>query len=245
MAALLQGYRTFVEDDPVRNEQPRLQVNQKGGLGDLIGQSPAMQAVFAVIHKVAPTSACVLITGESGSGKELAARAIHKLSPRADGPFVAINCAAMPESLMESELFGHEKGAFTGALQRRLGCFELATDGTLLLDEIGDMPIGTQAKLLRVLEDSRVRRLGGRFRAARQYRLVVGSVVSQGLRHGGARAPVHGRRCAGEAGAGAGAAEAPRCGDDVHARVLREHCARRVHGTAVHRGGTSIGGCVR
>jgi transcriptional regulator with PAS, ATPase and Fis domain len=104
----------------------------------------------------------VLITGETGAGKEVVARALHRLSPRSNGPFVAINCSAIPESLMESEIFGHEKGAFTGAAERRLGCFELADGGTLLLDEIGEMPMPTQAKLLRVLEDHKVRRLGGK-----------------------------------------------------------------------------------
>ena len=103
-----------------------------------------------MVEMAAPSSASVLITGETGSGKEIVARTIHKLSPRAGGPFVAINCSAIPESLMESEIFGHERGAFTGAAERRIGCFELADGGTLLLDEIGEMPAPTQAKLLRV-----------------------------------------------------------------------------------------------
>jgi DNA-binding NtrC family response regulator len=133
-----------------------------GILGHLVGGSKKMQEVMSLITQVAPSRASVLITGESGTGKELAARTIHELSPRNARPFVAVNCAAIPESLMESEIFGHEKGAFTGAVERRVGCFELADGGTLLLDEIGEMPVGTQAKLLRVLEDSRVRRLGSK-----------------------------------------------------------------------------------
>ena len=137
------------------------QLSYQGLLGDLVGNSPEMKEVFSLIRQVAPTTASVLITGESGTGKELVARAIHELSPRNRGPFVAINCAALPESLMESELFGHEKGSFTGAVGRRAGCFEQAQNGTLLLDEIGEMPVGTQAKLLRVIEESTVRRLGG------------------------------------------------------------------------------------
>ena len=138
------------------------QLSQSGTLGHMAGASAGMRQVFSLVEQVAPSKAAVLITGESGTGKELVARALHSLSPRANGPFVALNCAAMPESLIESELFGHEKGAFTGAVERRAGCFELAQQGTLLLDEIGDMPLNTQAKLLRVLEDLRVRRLGGR-----------------------------------------------------------------------------------
>ncbi|HEV1284927.1 MAG TPA: sigma-54 dependent transcriptional regulator [Bryobacteraceae bacterium] len=143
-------------------ERLERQLSNQGVLGEMVGSSPKMREVFALIQQVAPSRAAVLITGESGTGKELAARAIHALSPRRGGPFVALNCAAMPDSLMESELFGHEKGAFTGAVDRRAGCFELAQNGTVLLDEIGDMPVALQAKLLRVLEDSRVRRLGGK-----------------------------------------------------------------------------------
>jgi DNA-binding NtrC family response regulator len=138
------------------------QLSYQGVLGDLTGESPAMQEVFSLIHQVAPTTASVFISGESGTGKELVARAVHRLSPRNGGPFVAVNCAALPDTLVESELFGHERGAFTGAVERRAGCFEQAHNGTLFLDEIGEMPIGTQAKLLRVIEESKVRRLGGK-----------------------------------------------------------------------------------
>ncbi len=138
------------------------QLSFHGVLGDLVGSSLPMRKVFSEIQQVAPTSASVLITGESGTGKELVARALHRLSPRAGGPFVPVNCAALTETLIESELFGHEKGSFTGALERHIGCFEQANNGTVFLDEIGDMPIGTQAKLLRVLEERKVRRLGGK-----------------------------------------------------------------------------------
>ncbi|MEO5924306.1 MAG: sigma-54 dependent transcriptional regulator [Bryobacteraceae bacterium] len=154
-------------------ERLERELSYRGVLGDLVGQSPSMQEVFALLRQVAPSKAAVLITGESGTGKELAARAIHQLSPRKAGPFVAINCAALPDSLMESELFGHEKGAFTGAVDRRAGCFELAQNGTVLLDEIGDMPMATQAKLLRVLEDQRVRRLGGKSEIQLDVRVVA------------------------------------------------------------------------
>ena len=138
------------------------QLSHQGILGDIVGGSAVMRQLYSVISQVAPTSASVLITGESGTGKELVARAVHRLSSRSANPFIAINCAAMPETLMESELFGHEKGAFTGAVERHAGCFEQAHNGTVLLDEIAEMPIGTQAKLLRVLEDGKVRRLGGK-----------------------------------------------------------------------------------
>ena len=151
-----------LEQHHLRAETDRLnrQLSYQGVLGELIGDSPCMLEIFSLLRQVAPTTASVLITGESGTGKELVARAIHTLSTRSAGPFVAVNCAALPESLMESELFGHEKGAYTGAVERRAGCFEQAQNGTLLLDEIGEMPLGTQAKLLRVIEESKVRRLG-------------------------------------------------------------------------------------
>jgi DNA-binding NtrC family response regulator len=144
------------------NELLRRQLRDRGAFGELVGNSDPMQQVYTLIEQVAPSSASVLITGESGTGKELVARTIHRMSPRKDQPFVAINCSAIPETLMESELFGYEKGAFTGAASRRQGCFELADNGTLLLDEIGEMPSLLQAKLLRVIEERAVRRLGSR-----------------------------------------------------------------------------------
>ncbi len=144
------------------NERLRQELAQTGALENLAGQSPEMLHIFALIRQVAPTTAGVLLTGESGSGKELVARAIHSLSHRGAEPFVAINCAALPETLMETELFGHEKGAFTGALERRIGALELAQGGTLFLDEVADMPLPMQAKMLRVLEDFQFRRVGGK-----------------------------------------------------------------------------------
>lgn len=149
------------------------QLSYKGSLGELVGKSAKMQEMFALLQQAGPSKACVLITGESGTGKELVARTVHALSPRRQGPFIAVNCAALPETLIESELFGHEKGAFTGASERRAGCFEIAQHGTLLLDEIGEMPLQTQAKLLRILEDSKVRRLGGRAEFEVDVRLVA------------------------------------------------------------------------
>ncbi len=132
-----------------------------GGRG-FIGQSGAMQQVFKLIDKVAGAKTSVVITGESGTGKEMVARAIHNASSRSAHPFIAVNCSAIPATLMESEIFGHERGAFTGADQRRQGCFELAHGGTLFLDEIGELPVELQAKLLRVLEEGTLRRLGGK-----------------------------------------------------------------------------------
>src|SRR5580692_11692566 len=169
-----------------RNELLERQLSYNGVLGEMVGASQKMREVFALVQQVAPSRAAVLITGESGTGKELAARAIHALSPRRAGPFVAINCAAMPDTLMESELFGHEKGAFTGAVERHAGCFELAQNGTGLLDEIGDMPIATQSKLLRVLEDGRVRRLGGKSEVQLDVRVIAAtnSPLDNAIREG-------------------------------------------------------------
>ena len=128
---------------------------------DIIGSSAAIRRVFTLIEQIGPTDSTVLISGESGTGKELAANALHRSSTRADKPYIRINCAAIPEGLLESEFFGHEKGAFTGAHAKKLGRFELADGGTLLLDEIGDLPLGLQAKLLRVIEAGECERLGG------------------------------------------------------------------------------------
>ncbi len=138
-----------------------LQAGQISGFEDLIGRSAAFTRVLEVARRTAPTDLTVLIEGESGTGKELVARAIHRLSTRKDGPFIAVNCAAIPEGLLESELFGHERGAFTGAVRSKAGRFELAREGTLFLDEIGDMPLAMQAKILRALQEREVERIGG------------------------------------------------------------------------------------
>jgi len=143
------------------NERLRRELVAQGEFGRMIGRSSAMRQVFELAERVAPTDATVLILGESGTGKDLLAQEIHARSPRTDGPFVAVNCAALPENLIESELFGFEKGAFTGAAQQRKGKFELASGGTLFLDEIGDMNPVTQAKVLRALENRTIERLGG------------------------------------------------------------------------------------
>ena len=140
----------------------RRRLKEVWGFGKLVGKSKAMQEVYRLIDLAAPTSAPVLISGESGTGKELVAHILHELSPRGQRAFVAVNCSAIPESLLESEIFGHERGAFTGAMERRVGCFELANEGTIFLDEIAEMSTATQAKFLRILEDGTVRRLGGK-----------------------------------------------------------------------------------
>jgi DNA-binding NtrC family response regulator len=144
------------------NQALRRQLNDRGRFGRIIGNSPRMRALYQVLEQAAPTPAGMLILGESGTGKELVAQTIHQLSPRAAAPFIALNCAAIPDTLLESEIFGHEKGAFTGATERRAGCFELADRGTLFLDEIAEMTPATQVKLLRVLQERKFRRLGGR-----------------------------------------------------------------------------------
>lgn len=151
----------------------RRQLRDRGRFGTMIGTSVAMRQVYQLVEQAAPTGASVLITGESGTGKELVAQTLHRLSPRAARPFVPINCAAIPEALLESELFGHEKGAFTGAITRRQGSFELADRGTLFLDEVAEMTPATQAKLLRVLQERIVRPVGGEREKAIDIRVVA------------------------------------------------------------------------
>ena len=150
------------------------------GAPQLVGEDPALRKVFAGMERAAATDTTVLLEGESGTGKELFARSLHALSPRADAPFVAINCAAIPETLLETELFGHEKGAFTGAVARKPGKFEMAHRGTLFLDEIGDLPLALQAKILRALEEKRFERVGGTASVQVDVRLVA--ATNRGLR---------------------------------------------------------------
>jgi DNA-binding NtrC family response regulator len=155
------------------NVNLRAQLDQKFGMENLIGQSLPMQQVFDVVQQVAPSRATVLITGETGTGKELVAHAIHNLSPRKNGPFIAVHAAALTSSLLESELFGHEKGAFTGAVERRIGRFELADGGTIFLDEIGEIEPAMQVKILRVLEERAFERVGGQKTVNVDVRLVA------------------------------------------------------------------------
>ena len=151
----------------------RRQLRQKGAYGQMVAGAPVMLEVTRQIELVAPTDATVLIAGESGTGKELVARTIHDHSARRRGPFVAVNCAAIPDTLLESEIFGHEKGAFTGAAGRRSGCFELADGGTLLLDEVAEMQPAIQVKFLRVLQEGRFRRLGGTMELTVEVRVIA------------------------------------------------------------------------
>ena len=138
-----------------------LRAETERGYGEIVGESPVMRRVFATLDKVAATDSALLVTGESGTGKELVARAVHARSRRAGGPFIRVNCGSLPESLLDSELFGHERGAFTGAVKRKLGRFELADDGTLFLDEIGDVPPALQLRLLRAMQEKEIERVGG------------------------------------------------------------------------------------
>ncbi|HEX9565421.1 MAG TPA: sigma-54 dependent transcriptional regulator, partial [Gemmatimonadaceae bacterium] len=158
---LLVTLRNALAQGQLRGENELLRGGGGGGRYVMIGASPALEAVREVIARVGPTTARVLISGENGSGKELVARAVHAVSPRRDKPFVEVNCAAIPSELIESELFGHMKGSFTGAVGDRAGKFEQADKGTLFLDEVGDMSLAAQAKVLRVLQDGEVTRIGG------------------------------------------------------------------------------------
>ena len=155
----------------------RRQLHDHGRFGRLVGNAPPIRATYRLIEQAAPTDASVLVSGESGTGKELVARTIHELSNRRDEPFIGINCAAIPETLLENEIFGHERGAFTGAVERRAGCFELAHKGTLFLDEIAEVAPAVQVKLLRVLQERSVRRLGGQKEMPVDVRLIAATNV--------------------------------------------------------------------
>jgi len=161
VAVLIPGHKQTEERHKQGNIAPREEIDRSAMCDEIVGSSAALQRALSLVEKVAPTDATVLITGETGTGKELVARAIHRGSHRSSRAFVCVNCAAVPRDLIASELFGHEKGSFTGALQRRLGRFELAEGGTIFLDEVGELPLGTQVALLRVLQEQEFERVGG------------------------------------------------------------------------------------
>ena len=187
-AHLRQVLTNIADNITVREENTTLRrrLAEVGELGPLFGRSLAMRRVIVAIERLARSSASVVITGESGTGKELVARTIHEMSPRRAAPYVAVNCAAIPETLMESEMFGHERGSFTGADRRREGCFEAANGGTLLLDEITEMKPELQAKLLRVIEEGQVRRVGGTTEIPLDVRILAASNrdIEQAVRDG-------------------------------------------------------------
>jgi Nif-specific regulatory protein len=160
---IAQFVRLWESYEKIEKEKENLkrELKEKYSIDNVIGQSDRMQEVFAAVHRVAPTKATVILRGESGTGKELIARAIHYMSPRSKGPFIKFNCASIPEGLLESELFGHEKGAFTGAISSRKGRFDLANKGTIFLDEVGDLPLTLQPKILRVLQEREFEPVGG------------------------------------------------------------------------------------
>lgn len=172
LKVLLESLQAEEAEVQEANDLDRL-LKTEGSFHGIVGRSPAMKSVFELIQSVAAKDTAVLITGESGTGKEVVAKAVHESSSRKDGPFIAINTSAIPETLIESEIFGHERGAFTGAVERRQGCFEQAHGGTLFLDEIAEMPMPLQPKLLRVLEENTLRRLGGREAITIDVRLIA------------------------------------------------------------------------
>jgi two-component system NtrC family response regulator len=182
--ALLLAIERTLRSRQLQDENRRLaeELQARDRLVDLVGKAPSMQRLFRRVEKIAQTDATVLINGESGTGKELAARALHALSRRADRAFIAINCSAVPEGLLESEFFGAEKGAYTGATKSRAGKFEAAHEGTLFLDEIGDLPLTLQPKLLRVLQDNRVTRIGGNKEIATDVRVIAATNQDLGER---------------------------------------------------------------
>jgi len=229
----------------VENAELRAQLDQKFGFEGIVGDSPPMHALFDQLRRIAPSQATVLIEGESGTGKELMARAIHQNSPHRRGPFVPVHCAALPETLIESELFGHEKGAFTGAVARKPGRFELADGGTLFLDEIGEIPLSMQVTLLRVLETHEFMRVGGqemvtvrvrliaatnrnleqavaagRFRDDLYYRLKVVTLRVPPLRERAGDIPLLVRAFLNEFAREAGRKEPPRVSPEVMARLM-------------------------
>jgi transcriptional regulator with GAF, ATPase, and Fis domain len=172
---LSRGVERYRDRLELENAYLQEAIAEERGFEGIVGESPALRAVLRKVQQVAPVETTVLLTGETGTGKELVARALHQGSPRRDRPLIKVNCGAIPQGVVESELFGHEKGAFTGALQRRIGRFELADKGTLFMDEVGELPLDTQVKLLRVLQEQEFERVGSHHTQRVDVRLIAGT----------------------------------------------------------------------